>query len=83
MSEHITFREETRKAAIWSGWITFGLDFLFVCLFLDFTLCTLIEYLLPLVLRCSTLYTEKQCSLVYQKYEINRKPWLKTGAFFM
>ena len=50
MSEHITFREENRKAAIWSGWITFGLDFFFVCLFLDFTLCTLIEYLLPLVL---------------------------------
>ena len=75
MSEHITFREETRKAAIWSGWITFGLDFFFVCLFLDFTLCTLIEYLLPLVLRCRTLYTEKQCSLVYQKYEINRKPF--------
>ena len=34
MSEHITFREETRKAAIWSGWITFGLDFFFVCLFI-------------------------------------------------
>ena len=66
---------------VWLDYIWAGL--FFVCLFLDFTLCTLIEYLLPLVLRCSTLYTEKQCSLVYQKYEINRKPWLKTGAFFI
>ena len=53
---------------VWLDYIWAGL-FFFVCLFLDFTLCTLIEYLLPLVLRCSTLYTEKQCSLVYQKYE--------------
>ena len=59
---------------VWLDYIWAGL-FFFVCLFLDFTLCTLIEYLLPLVQRCSTLYTEKQCSLVYQKYEINRKPF--------